>query len=195
MQQPPDDTDITALLADWRKGDEKARDALMRAIYPVLRDIARARLRAAPGDPSLRATELVSEAYAKLARVDNIEWQSRVHFFAVAARAIRNFIIDYLRARESAKRGRDVAFVPLDEAHDAAYDGLIDLRIDWLAVHAALNDLERIDAPCATIVELKFFSGLTTEEIAEAQSVSVATVVRQWRFARAWLEDRLRALR
>ena len=188
-----DNPDITALLAEWRSGDREAHDLLMRIVYPVLRDIARVRLRQSPGEPTLRPTELVNEAYMKLLRTGNAGWQNRAHFFAVAARAIRSFIVDYLRARASDKRGGDLPFVPLDDVgDDLAQHDLIDLRIDWLAVHDALDDLEKLDAACAQIVELKFFSGLTTDEIAQAQSISRATVVRQWRFARAWLADRLR---
>jgi RNA polymerase sigma factor (TIGR02999 family) len=185
--------DITALLAQWRSGDRATHEALMRIAYPVLRDIARARLRRSPGDPTLRATEIANEAYLKLVRTGNPDWKSRMHFFAVAAHAIRSFIVDHMRARNADKRGGDLPFVSLDSVKDdAAADDMIDLRIDWLAVHEALVDLEALDGECAQMVELKFFSGLTTEEIANALGVSRATVVRQWRFARAWLADRLR---
>ena len=188
-----DNPDITALLAQWRGGDRAAHDMLMRVVYPVLRDMARARLRNSPGEPTLRATELVNEAYAKLVRTSSAQWQNRMHFFAVAAHAIRNFIVDYLRARGAEKRGGDLPFASLDDvADEAAHHDMIDLRIDWLAVHDALGDLEALDPACAQVVELKFFSGLTTDEIAQTQAVSRATVVRQWRFARAWLADRLR---
>lgn len=186
------DIDITALLARWRAGDREAENVLMTAVYPVLRELARQRLRRSGGDPTLSATELVNEAYSRLARNTAIDYQNRAHFFAVAARAIRHFVVDYLRARGSEKRGGGLSFVEFDhaEAGHAAED-LIDLRTDWLAVHEALNRLERIDGECARIVELKFFSGLTTEEIALASGVSRATVVRNWRFAKAWLLDQL----
>lgn len=135
--------DITALLARWREGDRNAENALMTAVYPLLRELAQMRLRRSGGDPTLSATELVNEAYARLARGDGVDYQNRAHFFAVAARAIRNFVVDYLRAR-----GRT-----------------------------------------------QVFSGLTTDEIAEAVGVSRATVVRNWRFAKAWLADQLQASR
>lgn len=185
------DIDITALLARWRAGDREAENALMKAVYPVLRELARLRLRRSGGDPTLSATELVNEAYSRFARNTAIDYQNRAHFFAVAARAIRHFVVDYLRARSSEKRGGGLSFVGLDDAEDGRAEDLIDLRIDWLAVHEALNRLEQIDGECARIVELKFFSGLTTEEIALASGVSRATVVRNWRFAKAWLIDQL----
>ncbi|WP_257386137.1 ECF-type sigma factor [Tahibacter caeni] len=185
------DVDITALLARWRNGDRDAENALMNAVYPLLRELAQMRLRRAGGNPTLSATELVNEAYARLARGDGVDYQNRTHFFAVAARAIRNFVVDYLRARGSEKRGGGLPFVELDKADETPADDLIDLRTDWLAVHEALNRLELVDRECARMVELKFFSGLTTEEIAEASGVSRATVVRNWRFAKAWLLDQL----
>jgi len=140
----------------------------------------------------LRATELVNEAYTRLAGSD-IDWQSRAHFFAVAARAIRNIVIDYVRAQGAEKRGGDLPFVSMELAAEASGEDGVDLRVDWLSVHAALIELEGLDAEVARVVELKFFSGLTTDEIAAATSTSRATVVRDWRFARAWLADRLGA--
>jgi len=183
--------DITALLSRWREGDRDAENALMTAVYPLLRELAQMRLRRSGGDPTLSATELVNEAYARLARGEGVDYQNRAHFFAVAARAIRNFVVDYLRARGSEKRGGGLPFVELDRADSHQVDDLIDLRTDWIAVHDALNRLEEIDRDCARMVELKFFSGLTTEEIALASGVSRATVVRNWRFAKAWLLDQL----
>lgn len=186
------DLDITDLLARWRAGDREAENALMNAVYPLLRELAQMRLRRTGGDPTLSATELVNEAYSRLARADSIDFQNRAHFFAVAARAIRNFIVDYLRARSSEKRGGGLPFVALDSVDADQVGELIDLRTDWLAVHEALTRLEAIDRDCAQLVELKFFSGLTTDEIAAATGVSRATVVRNWRFAKAWLVDQLR---
>ena len=181
--------DITALLARWREGDRAAEPELLRTIYPALRDIARARLRGA--DLTLSATELAHETYLRLSRNQAIEFQDRGHFFAVAARATRHFVIDYLRGRASDKRGGRLPFATLDEiADDIAHDG-IDLSVDWLALDEAMTVLEKVDPSSAQVVELKFFSGMTTDEIAAAMDVSRATVVREWRFAKAWLADRL----
>jgi RNA polymerase sigma factor (TIGR02999 family) len=186
------DKDITGLLLRWRKGDRIAEDALMQAVYPIMRDLARARLRRAPHDFTLRATELANEAYARISGV-NVDWKDRAHFFAVAARAIRNVVVDHMRSQGAEKRGGDLPFVPLELAAEIAGDDEVDVRVDWLSVHEALSALELLDAGIARIVELKFFSGLTTDEIAESVQVSRATVVRDWRFARAWLADRLGA--
>lgn len=189
---PVNEHDITGLLHAWRGGSNDAAETLMRAVYPVLRDLARARSAQLPAAFTLRATDLVNEAYLRLSGAP-IDWKDRSHFFAVAARAIRNTVIDYVRAQNAEKRGGDLPFVPLDLAGDVAGDDLIDLRIDWLAVHAALNELEALDTRAARVVELKFFSGLTTEEIADATGSSRSNVVRDWRFARIWLADRLGA--
>jgi RNA polymerase sigma factor (TIGR02999 family) len=180
------------LLGRWRTGDRAAEAELMRYVYPVMRDIARMRVRRMPSDFTLRATELANEAYARLAQ-SAVDWRDRTHFFAVAARAIRNIVVDYVRAQEAEKRGGDLPFVPLELAAEVAGDDAIDLRVDWLSVHNALDELEELDAGISRVVELKFFSGLNTDEIAQAAGISRATVVRDWRFARAWLADRLGA--
>ena len=187
-----DQENITDLLGAWRAGSRSAEAELMRLVYPILRDLARARLARMPADFTMRATDLANESYLRLAGA-SIDWQSRAHFFAVAARAIRNIVIDHVRAQGSEKRGGDLPFVPLELAAEAAGHDGIDLRIDWLSVHDALTELERLDARAAGVVELKFFSGLTTEEIAEATGSSRTNVVRDWRFARIWLAYRLGA--
>ena len=172
MSTSLDKVEVTALLSAWRSGDVESEAALMRAVYPVLRDIARARLRRAPNDFTLQATELVSEAYARLVHTKNTDWKDRVHFFAVAARAIRNVVVDSLRAGGAEKRGGDLPFVPFDAILNDFVESGIDLRADWITVHSALNELETRDAQAARLVELKFFSGLTTAEIAEAMHIS-----------------------
>lgn len=185
--------DITALLARWREGDRGAESALLEKIYPALRDIARSRLRGL--NVTLSTTDLAHETYARLSRGATVDYRDRSHFFAVAARATRHFIIDHLRSRLSDKRGGGMPIIPLDDIEgDVMQEGL-DLGVDWVAVHEALNALERIDSDSARIVELKFFSGLTTDEIAETIGFSRATVVRSWRFAKAWLADRLQSAR
>ncbi|WP_386066747.1 ECF-type sigma factor [Tahibacter sp. UC22_41] len=181
--------DITALLARWRNGDRDAEAALFREVYPALRDIARARLRGS--NLTLSATELAHETYARLSRSTPIDYRDRGHFFSIAARATRHFVIDYLRTRDNQKRGGRKFFVELDEQTDSAVYDDINLDVDWIAVNDALNALESVDIDSARVVELKFFSGLTTDEIAETLGLSRATVVRNWRFAKAWLADRL----
>jgi RNA polymerase sigma factor (TIGR02999 family) len=183
--------DITSLLSAWRNGDCEARDQLMEKIYPLMRDMARSRLRRSPQDITLDATDLANEAYTRLDGIRTLDWQSRAHFMAVSARAIRNIVVDHLRARSSDKRGGDLPFVSVEELDLDSGPVAINLDYDWLSVHVALDELETIDKSSAEVVELKFFSGLTTDEIAEAIGISRATVVRQWRFARAWMANRL----
>lgn len=183
---------ITELLQRWRGGEADAERALMAAIYPVLRNLARARLNRQGGDLTLDSTELANEAYAKLVRVKGTDWQSRVHFFAVAAQALRALVVDHLRARGSEKRGGGQLFIPLDEV-DRKAPASLDLGQDWLTVHDLLLELEARDAVAARIVELRVFAGFSVEEMAEACQISVATVGRHWRFAKAWLARRLAA--
>ncbi|UXI68558.1 ECF-type sigma factor [Tahibacter amnicola] len=182
------DSPITELLSRWRAGATDAESRLMEAVYPVLRELARSRLHRGRHGLTLQPTELVNEAYARLQLARETPWEGRVHFFAMSARIIRGLAIDFARARASEKRGGDMVFVELDKAEDIAGS---EPAVDLLALDQALEALERDDPVSARIVELKFFSGLTTEEIAEACEISTASVVRYWRFARAWLGDRL----
>lgn len=181
--------DITALLARWREGDKTAETELLCVVYPVLRATAGARLR--DTDLTLSATELAHETYLRVCRNEGINFRDRGHFFAVAARATRHFVIDYARARGRDKRGGGLPLVKLDDVADDMADDRINLDADWLAVHEALNVLERSDPVCVQVVELKFFSGLTTDEIADVLDISRASVVRYWRFSKAWLAGRL----
>lgn len=181
---------ITALLAKWKAGDRAAEAEVIAAVHPVLHEIARIQVRRNSGALSLRATELVSEAYLRLNAGQQAEWQDRNHFFAVAAMVIRRVIVDHLRTRTTAKRGGAALFVPLDSL-DEKTDTLIDESVDWLAVDEALSELERVDRGAARVIELRFFAGLTAEQIAEAEGSSTASVSRRWRFGRAWLARRL----
>jgi RNA polymerase sigma factor (TIGR02999 family) len=182
-----DEAQITQWLAGWRAGDAAAGDALMRAVYPVLRSLAQARLNRHAHQPlTLRATELANEAYMRLHQQRATDWQDRVHFFSFSAKVIRGLAVDHVRARGSEKRGGGAAHVTLEQAQGESISGQ---QLDVLAVDQALNALEREDVLVARIVELKFFSGLDTDEIAAACDISRATVVRHWRYARAWLAD------
>ena len=187
---PQDSSPITDLLARWKTGDRAAEAELIAAIYPSLRDLARARVQRLGGALSLQATELANEAFTKLHQQRAVDWESRGHFFAIAATVIRRVAIDHLRSRGRDKRGGGVPLIDIAALNDDEVP-VIDESIDWLAVDQALTEFEAFDPECAKVVELKFFSGMTTEEIALVQSSSVATVGRQWRFARAWLGERL----
>jgi RNA polymerase sigma factor (TIGR02999 family) len=183
-------TPITELLSRWKAGDRAVENELVGAVYPVLREIARAQVNRHSGAFTLQATELANEAYSKLFLDQRSDWKNRDHFYAIAARVIRRIVIDYARMRGTEKRGGGTVFITLDELHENQAP-IIDDSIDWLAVDAALTAFADFDADCARIVELKFFSGLTNERIAEVEGSSTATVGRQWRFARAWLGRKL----
>lgn len=187
---PGPEVPITELLARWKTGDRSVESPLIEAVYPVLREIARGQVRRHAGVLTLQATELANEAYARLYRQHAVDWQNRDHFYAIAATVTRRVVIDYLRSRGSEKRGGALPFVALDDLSEEQTP-VIDDSVDWIAVDQALTELAEVDADCAKLVELKFFSGLSTEQIARVQGSSVATVGRQWRFARAWLGQRL----
>jgi len=180
---------LTELLNRWRSGDAGAADSAMKIAYPILREIAQAQLKRNAMGVTLKATELAHEAFLRMCDAPAGQWQSRAHFFAFAARVIRFVTIDLARERSADKRGSGVQFVPLELF--GADAPTLDLSWDWLGVDAALSELAQDHPDCAQVVELKFFSGLNTAEIAQVCGSSDSTVVRQWRFARAWLADRL----
>ncbi len=179
--------ELTALLREAVEGAPGAGERLYRTVYPELRRLAR-RLRGARAGDTLGTTALVHEAYLKLSGGAPIDWQDRAHFFGVAARAMRQVMVDSARRRLSRKRGGGHAALSLDEALAAS-----PLRpAELLALDEALEQLERLSERRARIVEQKFFAGLSMEEIAASLGVSVATVERDWRAARAWLATELR---
>ena len=183
------DSDITGLLARWRAGDKSAETALLDVIYPHLRTMAQQALRGANYHLSLRATELVNESYLRLLD-QRASFENRGHFIAIASSVMRRVLMDLLRARAAEKRGADVDRVSLEldgEGDQVASDD----SIDWLALDEALTTLERRDATAARVVELRYFGGFNNEEVAAELGMGVATIVRRWQFARAWLHKRL----
>lgn len=183
--------DVTVLLARWREGDQAARDELLMAVYPALREMAARQLGPDASGFTLRPTELAHEAYVRL-HAQRLGWENREHFQAIVATVLRRVVVDYLRRRSNLKRGSGVPFIPLDEL-DEASTPVVDDSVDWVRVDEALTGLEKENPALAQVVELKFFSGLKTEEIARVMDSSVATVGRQWRFAKAWLGEQLGA--
>ncbi len=184
MQAP-----ITDLLSRWRDGDKAAETALIEAVYPILRELARAQLRR-NGNATLQATELANDAYERLLGQNVAVWRNRSHFLAIAATVIRRVLIDYLRERSAEKRGSGQAAVSLQDLHE--YDHPSNSGgIDWVELDQALTELARVQPETARVVEMRLFGGLSIEEIAEACDSSVATVGRQWRFARAWIASTL----
>lgn len=183
----PDPTPpITELLAAARAGDPDAGEAVARAVHGELRVLAANYLRRERPDHTLQPTALVHEAYLRLLGQSQVEWKNRSHFFGIAAQAMRRLLVDHARRHSAARRDGGVA-VTLDDGLESAHEATYDV----LGVHEALNALAKLDERQARIVELKFFVGLSLEEIAEVVEISVATVSREWAMARAWLQQEL----
>ncbi len=183
MVASPSPGAITQLLQRARGGDEPAVSELVPLVYGELRRIASSFLRRERPGHTLQATALVHEAYLRLLRDEDLSFENRAHFLGIAARAMRQILVEHARARDAAKRGGERRRITLDEAVAATGNPDIDL----LAVDEALQRLAALNAQHARIVELRFFGGLTNEEAAEALGVSVATIKRAWTVARAWL--------
>jgi RNA polymerase sigma factor (TIGR02999 family) len=181
--------EITRLLADWSNGDEASLEKLFPLVYDELHRLANAYMRGERHDHTLQTTALVHEAYLRLVGQQNARFQTRAHFFAVAARVMRNILVDYARGRGRAKRGDGVRSLPLGEVAVMS-----DERADELvAVNTALDSLTAIDQRKGKVFELRYFGGMSIEEAAEALKVSPATVTRDWKMARAWLRRELGA--
>jgi RNA polymerase sigma factor (TIGR02999 family) len=174
---------VTRLIEQARGGDTLALEQLVPLVYGELRRLAARYVRHERPGHSLQATALVHEAYLRLLKDDDLSFENRAHFLGIAARSMRQILVEHARARDAAKRGGERRRITLDEAVAAGQP----LDVDLLAVDEALERLARRDAQHARIVELRFFGGLTNEETAEALGVSPATVKRAWAVARAWL--------
>ena len=183
------DGEITRLLDQLREGDQEARDRLIPLVYDELRQLASRYLAREPAGHTLQTTALVHETYLRMADPDKeTGWKDRVHFFALAATAMRRILVDHARSRHSLKRGGTDRPLALDEAIVAAEGRMEEI----LAMDEALSLLSQWDQRQSRIVELRFFGGLTEKEIAQALGVSQRTVKRDWRLARAWLRAELR---
>jgi RNA polymerase sigma factor (TIGR02999 family) len=189
-----DSVDITGLLKAWGQGDQAAFDQLMPLVYAQLRAQARRHMRNEHSGLTLQSTALVHEVYLRLTKAQAVDWQDRVHFFALSAQIMRRVLVDAARARAAVKRGGEVAraehasAVDLDQIPTADSDGALSL----CALDDALEALARIDPRRARVIELRFFGGLSVDETAAALQVSPQTVMRDWRLARAWLARELR---
>lgn len=179
-------TEITTLLLAHAAGDSAALERLLPRVYDELRRMARQRLRHERTDHTLSATDLVHEAFLKLVGLDQVDWQNRAHFFAIAAQMMRRILVDNARRERRPKHGSGDRGAPLDDAVAAAPPPEVD-QVDALALDAALTKLEALDPDQARIVELRFFGGLTIEEAAEVMRVSPATIKREWAIAKGWL--------
>jgi RNA polymerase sigma factor (TIGR02999 family) len=181
--------DITQLLVAWGAGDEAALDELMPLVYGELRKLARNYMRRQPADHTLQTTALVNEAYLRLIDSSRVNWQNRTHFFAISAQLMRRILVDFARARGSLKRGGEVQKVELDETLVIP----LEQKTDLVALDEALKALAEMNARQSQVVELRYFGGLSEEEIAKHLDVSVRTVRRDWSVARAWLFRRMKA--
>ena len=184
-----DNRDFTGLLSKWRAGDKAAGDQLMTIAYERLRELASHYLHLERSDHTLQATALVHELYVKLFSASPIDWNDRAHFFAIAARQLRRILVDHGRRSRAEKRGGNLRRVSLTEAQNLTRS----LNVDVLDMDAALTRLEALDPRAASGVELRFFAGLTEEEIATVLGVSLVTLHRDWKFAKAWLISQLMA--
>lgn len=174
--------DVTQLLIAWSNGDQAAREGLMSVVYEELHGLARRYMRRESPGHTLQTSALVHEAFLRLVDQQNVHWQNRAHFFGIAAQMMRRILVDYARSRNYAKRGGGVRALSLDE-------GIVsdERSAEVVAVHEALEELAKIDARKCQIVELRFFGGLSIDEIAELLGVSEGTVRRDWRMAKTWL--------
>lgn len=196
MDQPHD---LTIILKEASGGDREAMGRIVSLVYSELRAIARRQHAGEQAGHSLNTTGIVHEAYLKLVKLDRISWQNREQFFAIAARSVRQILVDHARKRKAVKRGGDLPVLSLDNTLDNSEpeylnlaatlaDGQVD---ELLELDLALQGLEAMNERHARIVECRFFTGLTIEETAEAVGVSPATVKREWILARAWLNREL----
>jgi RNA polymerase sigma factor (TIGR02999 family) len=175
---------VTELLVRWRDGDREALEELIPLVYKELRRLAHYYLQLERSDHTLQSTALVHEAYLRLAGHNTPQWQSRAHFFGIAAHVMRQILVEYARAHGAAKRGGVGACkLTLDEALDVQDK----TNVDVIALDGALGRLSELDPQQGRIVELRFFAGLTIEDTSEVMGISPATVKRDWTSARAWL--------
>jgi RNA polymerase sigma-70 factor (ECF subfamily) len=182
--------DVTRLLRNWSRGDEKAASELFPIVYDELRRLARRYMSHERPDHTLQATALIHEAYVRLVGQHRREWQNRTQFFAVAAQMMRRVLVDHARKRAYQKRG-GVGNVRLDVEQSALLAP--ERREQIIALDSALERLAAFDARKARVVELRYFGGLEAQEIAEVLGISTVTVTRDWKMARAWLRQELQA--
>jgi RNA polymerase sigma-70 factor, ECF subfamily len=187
MAKPSSD-DITQLLLAWREGNQEALDELMPVVYEELRRQAHRYLQHEQKSNSLQTTALINEVYLRLLDCGKVSWQSRAHFFAITARMMRRILVDYARSRGYRKRGGGLEIITLDP------DRILPIGRDpdLVALDDALDTLAVQDERKSRVVELRFFGGLSIEETAEVLGVCCDTVVRDWKFAKAWLAQEMK---
>lgn len=179
--------DITALLQAWQTGESEALERLTEVAYPELHRIANLHCRREREHSTLQCTAVVHEAWLRLARAQQKDWQNRTHFFAFASRLMRSILVDHARARNSEKRGGGLPALALIDSDQVSTPPDVEI----LELHAALEELEKFDPTQGRIVELRYFSGLSIPETAEAMGSSESTVKREWVVAKTWIRKRL----
>jgi RNA polymerase sigma factor (TIGR02999 family) len=179
----PSSQEVTQMLLAWRNGDQEALERLTPLVYGELRRMAHHFMRRERAEHTLQTSALINEAYLRLIDCREIEWENRVHFFGIAAHMMRQILIDHARSHDRDKRGGALLEVSFEEAAMVAEERSAEL----IALDDALTDLAAFDARKSRIVELRFFGGLTNEEISEVMGMSLRTVEREWRKAKAWL--------
>jgi RNA polymerase sigma-70 factor (ECF subfamily) len=190
MPVPPPDGSVTQLLAEWRGGDQAALARLIPLVYAELRRVASARLRNEAPNHTLQTTALVHEAYVRLVGLERMTLRDRTHFFAMAARLMREVLVDHARRRDARKRGGGITVLGLEDVIAGAESAIVDV----LALDEALTELSALDERLCRVVELRYFAGLNIAETADALDVSSATVERDWTVSKAWLLQRLAPL-
>lgn len=180
---------ITKLLKAHSSGNQQALEELIPLVYDKLHDMAHFRMLGERSGHTLNTTGLVNEAYLRLAKFNRINWENRTHFFGIASQLMRNILVDYAVKKKAKKRGGDRQRVTLGSQHNATEVNLHDI----LTIHQALEQLAKIDERQVRVVECRFFGGLTLEETAKVLGISTATVSRDWKMARAWLNRELTA--
>jgi len=192
---PADSVDITGLLKSWGQGDQRALEQLTPLVYAQLRSMARRCMRNERSGMTLQSTALVHEAYLRLVNMHEVDWHDRAHFFALSAQIMRRILIDAARARAASKRGGGDVRVDHSSAVDLDQIPTDDSSAAYLlcALDDALESLTQIDPRRARVIELRFFGGLSAEETAAVLDVSTKTVIRDWTFAKAWLQREMTA--
>jgi RNA polymerase sigma factor (TIGR02999 family) len=192
VAEAPRGDDVTLLLARWRKGSADAEAELMERVQGELRRLAASYLRRERGGQTLQPTAVVNEAYIRLLPQRGVSWENRAHFFGIAAKMMRRVLVDHARRRHAAKRDAGPAD-PVSISGVASPEREVD-QVDVLALHDALSKLATLDPRQSEIVEMRFFAGLTVEEIAEVLEIAPATVKRDWATAKMWLKRQMQGL-
>jgi len=180
---------LTGLLIEWRDGDKAALEQLIPLVYDELRRMAHRYVQRERDGHTLQTSALVNEAYVRLAGQENVDWQNRSHFFAVTAQVMRHILIDHARRRRYVKHGGELRQIPLEDAEVMTQQRAAEL----IALDEALAELAKFDQRKNRVVELRYFGGLSLEETAEVLEISLMTVRRDWRAAKAWLFRRMKS--